>query len=56
MDKIRLIIKGYFQCSPDAWEPIMKTVIIENKELYELLNKGFRVIGSEVVKEDISNG
>ncbi len=52
MDKIRLIIKGYSQCSPDAWEPMLRTVKIESKELFQLLEKGFEVIGSEIIKEE----
>ncbi len=47
MDKIRLIIKGYSQCSPDAWEPMLRTVKIESKELHDLITKGYEVIGAE---------
>ena len=50
-DKIRLIIKGYFQCSPDDWAPIIRTVNIESKELYDLIKEGYQVIGSELIKD-----
>ena len=47
MNKIRLFLRGYFQCSPDNFEPRMKSVMIESKELHDLFVEGFEVIGAE---------
>ena len=47
MNKIRLFLRGYFQCSPDSFEPRMKSVMIESKELHDLFTEGFEVIGAE---------
>ncbi len=47
MNKIRLILEGYFQCTPDHFEKVMKTIEIESAELEYLLANGYTVIGND---------
>lgn len=51
MNNIRIILRGYFQCSPDDWEARHKTLEIEDESLLELLKKGWEVQGAEFIKE-----
>lgn len=45
--KIKIILEGYFQCSPEDFSKEMKVVEIENGELARLIEKGWKIIGSD---------
>jgi hypothetical protein len=44
---VRIFLRGYFQCSPDSFEPRMRSVELSSDALLEHINKGFEVIGAE---------
>jgi len=50
MNKVTLILNGWFQCSPDDWDKSMKIITIDNEELHNLLREGYKIIGNDPVK------
>lgn len=49
--KVRIFLRGYFQCSPDDFDSYMKSYEIESGELSKLLEDGYRIIGGEITEE-----
>ena len=45
--KTRVFLRGYFQCSPDAFEPRMTSVDVESSELFTKCRSGYEVVGAE---------
>ncbi len=52
MNKVRVFLRGFFQCSPDDFEPIMESIVVESPELSKSLKSGYRIIGGEKETSD----
>ena len=50
-NKIRIILEGNFQCSPDAYCKYHRTVVIENQLIKNLLIEGYHIVGADEIKE-----
>ena len=50
---IKLILEGWFQCSPDSFSKEMKVVEIEDEKLENLIKAGWKVVGSDAVYDRV---
>lgn len=48
---VKLILEGWFQCSQDDWSKEMKVVEIENEKLEQLIKAGWKVVGSDSIRD-----
>ena len=48
MPKVRIVLRGHFQCSPDKFDAHHRTVVVDSEELFGFVKEGYNAVGSEI--------